>query len=305
MINLNKNIRSRVLLGELIKWGFIFLVLAISIIACKPKTIVLKSPPGYNFQGFQSKRLESKLNEISGIAWDKKRNFFVAEEDEDGVIYLLDRNEKSILKTYEFGESGDYEDIALIDTTVYILRSDGTIFKYNFDPSKKGQELSKLELPGENDFESMYYDPDRKALIILCKNCAMDKNSKVSAFAYYIDSTGFDSKPVYQIDLAAIQKLSPQKTSRFQPSAAAIHPKQDKLYIISSVSKQLVITDLDGNVEGVYVLAPKMFPQAEGICFQKNGEMYISNEGGKGRASLLSFHYSDVADTAISQTKQL
>ena len=299
MINVikNKNIESKILRTQFLKWGLAIFVCIMLLTGCKRKVIVLKSPPGYNFQGFQSKKLELKLREISGIVWDKKRNQFIAEEDEDGIIYMLDKNSKNITESYQFGEKGDYEDIAMVDTIPYILRSDGTIFKYNSDPSKgpRGIELSKLELPGKNDFESMYYDPSCKALVVICKNCSIDSNNKVSAFAYYIDSTGFDSKPIYRINLSAIEKLAPQKAARFQPSAAAIHPRQQKLYILSSTSRQLAITDLNGNVEGVYVLAAKMFPQPEGICFQKDGEMYISNEGGKGRATLLAFHYSDVA----------
>lgn len=293
MINVNKNGRR---FSEFSRLGIGIIFLFVLLNACKPKTIYLKSPPGYNFQMSESQHLDSKLREISGIAWDRKKNFFIAEEDEDGILYTLDKSSKNIMTTNTFGEKGDYEDVALIDTIPYILRSDGTIFKYNSDPSKgpAGIEMGKLVLPGKNDFESLYYDPARKALVMVCKNCAIDQGKKVSAFAYYPDSIGFDQKPLYQIDLDSINKLAPQKTSRFQPSAAAIHPRQQKLYILSSASKQLAITDLDGNVEGVYVLASKMFPQPEGICFQKDGEMYISNEGGNGRATLLSFHYTDI-----------
>lgn len=303
MINLNKNNRRMILLAKLPKYLFGLITISILWSACKPKTIVLKSPPGYNFQYHQSKKLESKLNEISGIAWDKKRNLFIAEQDEEGIIYLLDENEKRIMKSYVFGEKGDYEDIAMVDSTAYILRSDGTIFKFNIDSSQRGVELSKLEIPGQNEFESMFYDEDRKALVMLCKKCAIDNNSKVSAFAYYIDSIGFDAKPLFQIDLAAIQKLAPQKTSIFQPSGAAIQPKQNKIYILSATSRQLAVTSLNGNVEGVYALISSSFPQPEGICFRKDGAMFISNEGANGRASLLSFSYSDIDTTKNPQAE--
>src|ERR1041384_2281459 len=110
MINLNKNNRRVILLAKLVKYLFALILITIIWPACKPKTIILKSPPGYNFQYHQKNNLESKLSEISGITWDKKRNVFVAEEDEDGVIYLLDENGKRIMKNYVFGEKGDYED---------------------------------------------------------------------------------------------------------------------------------------------------------------------------------------------------
>ena len=64
------------------------------------------------------------------------------------------------------------------------------------------------------------------------------------------DSIGFVTKPLYSIDVAKVKQLSQRETSRFQPSAARIHPVLKKLFIISSASNQLVIADTDGNVEG-------------------------------------------------------
>ena len=252
-------------------------------------------------------KLELKLREISGIVWDRKRDEFIAENDESDQIFMLDKDTKGIIENYSLGEKGDYEDIALADTIPYILKSDGSIFKFTRDSLKGfiGKEMDKLELQGSAEFETMYYDPARKALIIMCKNCSADKEDEVSAFAYYIDSAGFGHSPVFKIDREVIKQLAPKKSSRFQPSAAAINPKQQKLYILSSLSHQLAIADLDGKVEGVYVLAPAMFPQPEGICFKGNGDMFISNEGGTGRASLLKFTYSEsnLADTSAQKKK--
>jgi uncharacterized protein YjiK len=88
-----------------------------------------------------------------------------------------------------------------------------------------------------------------------------------------------------------VKELSPRETSRFQPSAARIHPVLKKLFILSSASNQLVIADPNGNVEGVYMLAQKSFPQAEGLTFKTNGEMFIANEAVSSKAALLKFRY--------------
>ncbi len=271
------------------------MILLVLLSACKRKVFMLKSPPGYNFSISEKTKLNLKLREISGIAWDKKRGLFIAQGDETGQFYTLDKETKNIIGTYPFAERGDYEDIAVIDTIPYILRSDGSILKYNNDSSNEpaGIEIGKLELQGATDFESMFYDADRKALVIICKSCAMDDKDKISAFAYHIDSGGFDNKPLFQIDRKAIEKLAPKKSPKFQPSGAAINPKQQKIYILSASSRELAITDLNGTVEGVYILASPMFPQPEGICFKANGDMYISNEGGSGKSTLLKFTYSE------------
>jgi hypothetical protein len=126
---------------------------------------------------------------------------------------------------------------------------------------------------------------------MLCKNCDLDKKKKVSAFAFYIDSTGFDTNPVFQIDVEAADSLSPENMKRIEPSGAAFHPIQRKLYILSSASNQLLMTDLDGKVEQVFILIKDVFKQPEGICIKQNGDLYISNEGVTGKATLIKCTY--------------
>ncbi|MES1198245.1 MAG: SdiA-regulated domain-containing protein [Chitinophagaceae bacterium] len=272
---------------------FIAIVVTGLIIGCKRKVHVLKSPPHYNFSTVFIDKLDLKIKEISGIAWDKDRNVFIVHNDESGKVFFLNKETKIVQTEVTFGGKGDYEDVAVANGSIYVLRSDGLITKVMQDSTGKGYgvEVGDLDISGSKDFEAMYYDDIRKALIIICKNCAMDSKSTVSAFAFYPDSIGFDPKPVYTINADEIRNLSPKKTSKFQPSAVAIHPVLNKLFIVSSASNLLVIADRDGNVESVYYLSPKLFPQPEGIAFKQNGDMYISNEGVTAKSTLLKFVY--------------
>jgi len=238
--------------------------------------------------------LGKHLHEISGMSWMKDQDMILAENDEKGDIFLVDfKNKKDDFKKIKFGGKGDYEDIAMVKNDLYVLKSDGTLFKIATDSSGKqtAGEVGKIELTGSNDFETLYYDSDKKALVMICKNCGQDDKKTVSAFAYYPDSVGFDTKPLYTIDASKVKELSPRSTSKFQPSAARIHPVLKKLFIISSASNQLVIADTNGNVESVYMLAKKIFPQPEGLTFKSNGDMYISNEGVASKGTLLRFAY--------------
>lgn len=253
----------------------------------------IQSPPHYNFSEVFTHKLDPQLREISGLAWDNKRDEFIAHQDESGKLFYLDKETKAIKAGYKFAGKGDYEDIAVVNSIPYVLRSDGLITRVLRDStgSVSGEELGEPGIAGKNDFESMYYDPQRKALILLCKNCERDQKMTVSAFAFYIDSTGFDPNPVFLIRTADVKKASPVTASRLEPSAAAIHPVLHKLFILSSASHQLVIAGLDGKVEGVYELGKKLFPQPEGLTFKSNGDMYISNEGKSGKATILRFTY--------------
>lgn len=284
--------------------NFRFSFLALTIMAglifsgCRPKTRVLTSPPNYDFSKYNSHKIDLALQEISGITWDAKNDIFYAINDEYGKLFTLDKTSKAIINKYDFGSNGDYEDVAIFKDTVYILRSDGTIIKFLNDNkgNTSGIEVGKVPVSGTNDFETMYSDTLRNALVVICKNCNGDDGKSVSAYAFYPDSIGFDNKPFFVLDAEKIALLSPDKSSKFQPSAAAIHPKLNKLFILSSVSHQLVVANLNGEVESVHRLAPKLFLQPEGITFKNNGDMFISNEGLGSKAILLEFGFLSISD---------
>ncbi|MBK5271520.1 MAG: SdiA-regulated domain-containing protein [Bacteroidia bacterium] len=293
MINLNKNSRRQFLFIYFLKIGFIIALFMVLLAGCHRKVEALKSPPHYDFSVQEISKLDIRLREISGISWETIGNRFLAINDEAGKLYVINKESKAIDSIYTFGGKGDYEDVAAANGVPYILRSDGMITRFDLDASGKatGTEVATLKIKGSEDFESLYFDPGRKALIMLCKNCAIDGKDKINAYAYYLDSIGLDSQPVYQIDVEEAKRLAPRKSSKLQPSAAAINPQQQKLYILSSASNQLAIADLNGKVEAMFVLSKRLFPQPEGICFRANGDMYISNEGGNGKATLLKFPY--------------
>jgi uncharacterized protein YjiK len=78
---------------------------------------------------------------------------------------------------------------------------------------------------------------------------------------------------------------------RFQPSGIAIHPFSGHIYIIASVGKSLIVFDRKGNIRAIKKLNKKLFQQPEGICFGPNGDLFISNEGKGGKATILKFKY--------------
>jgi len=275
-------------------------LLIIVLAGCKQKKRLITSPQHYSFKEAQTYKLDLKLKEISGLTWDKDRGEFLSHYDESGSLFVLDKASLQIMppSPYKFGKKGDYEDIALYNGVPYLLISNGTIIKVNRDSTGNvinGEEMGQISITGTNDFETMYADTARRALVIVCKNCASDDKSQVSAYAFYPDSIGFVNEPIFRMDAAKIKEMATKqghhKTSKFQPSAACIHPILKKLFIISSASSQLVIADLNGNPEQVYELGEKLFPQPEGLAFKNDGTMYISNEGVTSKSTILMFRY--------------
>ena len=288
MINLNKK--------RLTKQITAIIALLLLILACHTKRVIY-TPKGYDITKPEEIELGSKLREISGIAWVDE-NTMLAENDEAGKVFTINLKDKKDIKypNFSFGEKNDYEDIVKIDTTIYLLISTGDIVEvpgYEKGGDVQGTIIGSMT-GKNNEFESMYYDKDVHSLILLCKSCHKEKDQIRTAFRFDLSSRKFIDTPYYTIDLNVIRQKLDDNRAEFRPSAAAIHPLQNKLYIVSSIGKLLVITDKKGKVEQVIPLSPNKFQQPEGITFAANGDMYISNEAGtEESATLLKFTFKE------------
>ena len=188
----------------------------------------------------------------------------------------------------------DFEDLVKVDTTIYVLISDGTILSM---PRRVTDSANTTvytpPFQGKNDFETMYYDSDAQGLVIICKECEAEKGQhRRTAYRFDIATKTFDSSPFYTISTEEVKDMVKNNDAEFRPSAAAIQPLEKKLFILASAGQLLVITDLKGKVLEVYNLNPDLYPQPEGIAFGPKGTMYISNEGKYGKPTLLIFHYN-------------
>jgi hypothetical protein len=145
---------------------------------------------------------------------------------------------------------------------------------------------------GRNEFEILYHDKQKRQLVLLCKDCEQDDKNSLTAFAFNLDSSAYATAPAYVIDIRKIEELMDEKKLRFKPSAATVNPLTNDLFIVSSINKALVISDLNGVPKQVYKINPKLYKQPEGIAFTPRGDLLISNESADiGAANVLFFKY--------------
>lgn len=256
----------------------IFFILILYLNSCQSK-IKYFSPPGYDLEHPRIILLaQQDLNEISGIVYYPKDTSVFAISDESGYLFKIfpDRN-KTLVQKWKFGINHDYEDLQLVDSTFYILASNGNIVGVTFSKTAP-MKVDHYTIDNQkNEFESLYYDSTLNALILVCKNCKKDKKANVSTASFDITSGTYKKGP-YKIDVKKITALAKIDKEKFKPSAAAINPLTHELYILSSVNKQLVIADSNGNPQQVYALRPSIYNQPEGIAFTPRGDLLISNE---------------------------
>ncbi|WP_026631670.1 SdiA-regulated domain-containing protein [Dyadobacter alkalitolerans] len=227
--------------------------------------------------------MPESLFEISGITLNQGNSDTIyAIQDEDGRLYRLGWDEPKQLNA-KFSKKGDYEDVTIIRNNVYVLKSNGAIYNFPlteavFEEVEQIREMKKILPKGE--YEGMFGDEASGKIYILCKNCEQD-NSKSSVTGYILEPDKDSAKisGTFSIQVDEIKAITGKVERGFRPSGLAKNPLTNDWYIISAVNKLLVVTDNQWKVKEAYTLNGNQFIQPEGIIFDKQGNLYISNEG--------------------------
>lgn len=254
----------------------------------------------YNLNQPEKFFLPEALNEVSGISlYNGKSDTIYAVQDELGKLYQLEIGTKNY-KTFNFGKSGDYEGLSIAHDMVYILKSNGNIHQFSFqDKENLNIDSVKLfkNLVPKGEYESLYADPKQNRLVVVPKKLKDDDESNiVKVYNILIDSSNnLTAENVYPIDVSEIIKTLPnKKEKKIRPSAIAQHPISEDWYLLASVNKLLIICDKNWKVKEFYPLDPKLYRQPEGICFDQEATLYISNEGSDlNTSNLLKFKYTE------------
>ncbi|MCG8581805.1 MAG: SdiA-regulated domain-containing protein, partial [Bacteroidales bacterium] len=223
----------------------------------------------------------------------------IAINDEKGNIYKVEEENGGGKKLYEFHKNGDYEGIAKVGKHIYVLKSNGKLFRYNTSKDK----TKELETPlkSKNDAEGLCYDKPSHSLLIACKGLPLnEKRSKKAVYKYSIEKDKLKKEPLVQIDIDDLKDLgeslqldSQQKwrLKRFSPSGIAIHPVSHHYYILSARGSLLLVVNQQQNLEYLVFLDTAALPQPEGICFDTVNNLFISSEGKGSNGKLLKFNY--------------
>lgn len=242
------------------------------------------------------------LEEISGMTYFSP-GIIACVQDEDGKVFFYNHQSRKIENTVRFGDSGDYEGLATDGKKVYVVESNGDLYK--FEPEKDGQaeklKKYKTALKKDNDVEGLAYDPVKDKLLVACKGEAgiKDKKEKGRGVYYFdLDKKEIEKKVAFTItrndikDFLETYKDFEYEANRinFKPSGIALHPTNHHIYMIASIGKLMLITDRKGQIKSSIPLDPRLLGQPEGICFAPNGDLFISSEGQGDKGYILKFN---------------
>jgi hypothetical protein len=253
------------------------------------------------------------LTEVSDIVALSPREIACV-QDEKGIVFVFDIEQKKITRQMRFAPKGDYEGLTSVDSELFVLRSDGLLYELSGNWKSPTVKTHPLRIPTTNN-EGLCLDQQRERLLIAPKS-RLGKGSEFkdarAIFAFDLRKMELVPEPVFYVSVEAIREYAqsrgryvPEKAKkkgsgvrsalRFMPSSIAVHPLTGEVLLLSSVDHVLVACDMSGKVTGYAALDPVLFRQPEGLTFLANGDMVIANEAAGREPTLLLFHYRSQA----------
>lgn len=300
------------------KLFFYIPILTFLFMNCKSQLIYAQSPNvlPYSINNPQGMlEMPVVLKEISGLTLSPSGEHLCAINDEQGIIYFINKSTGAIDRETKFHGQGDYEGIETVGDKIYVIKSTGTVYKVgDLEKEEVKPEKSKYILKKPNDSEGLALDEKNNRLLVACKSASCFHQSCINntclsrraIYALDLATNEMDSEPAFFIDLTGLQIFLKNNKSEdeleifkkftqhkgdsfpFHPSALAIHPMSGDIYILSSKGKTMMILNSIGKIIAFEKLDKKIHTQPEGIVFDKDGTLYISNEGKKGNNGTIS-----------------
>ncbi len=250
--------------------------------------------------------LDGELEEISGLSYCEDNHTLVTHNDEKGKLFVLDINDGKILSKHKFGKSGDYESILCLQDQIYVANNAGTLYTIN----RSSPDIStkqKTKLSTTNDVEGLCYDKENHQLLFACKGQSLGKEKSKKKKVIYsydlikkeISEEAFlsikDDELVawvntnYKAQSKSDMKKKLSRVKDFSPSGISFSYDDNGLYLVSAKGSTMLVFDKELELSEVHFLNPKTIPQPEGICFDKDNNLYISTEGKGFSAKIFKF----------------
>jgi uncharacterized protein YjiK len=259
--------------------------------------------------------MPESLKEISGLGMTENLEHLTAVNDEEGIVFLINKRDGKIVKEITFWDDGDYEGLEVIGDDIYIIKSSGTIYHVRDYLSDKPSTVKiKTFLNQENDVEGLACDRAKNCLLVGCKGKIAEGETeqprlKKAIYQFDLGNMTMKNEPAFMLTLPDIQEYishmeehgemeklledfsHKEDELKFSPSGIAVHPITREIYVTSSKGKLLLVLSSEGKIVHLIKLKKKIHAQPEGICFDADGTLYIANEGKDDKAVVYKFPY--------------
>lgn len=256
--------------------------------ACGSEPADMSSRQPADPDAFRQWRLPDRLREISGLALTPDGRL-LAVTDESAIVYELDHSKGSILKAFGLGDPvvrGDFEGIAVLGDTVWLMTSDGRLLAATEGPDGRNVPYERYDT-GLGDYcelEGLAQDRAAQTLLLACKE-AKSKYDDLRIFELSLSAGRVERVRDVVVPEKSIAARIGEK--RVNPAAIAVDGQTGEWVLVAARQAALIRLRADGSLSEAIILDKKgRHRQPEGIELTGDGRMLIADEGARGRARL-------------------
>lgn len=249
--------------------------------------------------------LDRELEEISGLTFNREEQLLYTINDEKGRVYKIHPESGKIVDDYKFGKKGDYEGIEILNDQVLVTNSEGNIFISSEEHPQSIVQRTPLTML--NDVEGLGYDPQLGMLLLACKGEPwLPIEGDKAIYAYNQELHRMDSTVYLDIKISELQNCVDtlyeddamreglkRRLREFAPSAVAIKPGTGDIFVTTAHGSILAVFDKNKKIRDIVKFNEILCPQPEGLCFDDNGDLYVSTEGHGGKGRIFKFEDID------------
>jgi uncharacterized protein YjiK len=263
--------------------------LYLSLVCCQSDSQSILYQYDFNGNNHLKIKLPNELKEISGLALAGNNKVYT-HDDEIGKVYKINLESGSVDKIFKVGENKikkDFEGIAVADEYIYLVTSDGTLYKFREGDDDDEVEYIKIKtgLKQENNVEGLCYDSITNSLLLACKDIpGIGLKGYKAVYSFNLDEKTLDENPRFLISLDYLKEEYGIKD--FSPSGIERHPVNGTFFIISANSEAVIEISADGKLLDGYKLDKKKHKQPEGITFTNHLDLALSDEANGNKAKI-------------------
>lgn len=235
--------------------------------------------------------LPAELAEISGLTVTPD-GLVLAHADEQARVAVLDPRKGSLLRRFSLGGdvSGDFEGIAMVGDTAFMMTSNGKIYKFpeGGDGEEVRYQVHDTALGKECEFEGIAFDSASASLVLACKNVYV-KDLEDHLVLYRVSLTD-PSAPPAALSIPLDRAIGTNNWKKLHPSDITVDPASGHYVIVAAQERALLEITPAGEVVRSEAL-PDRHRQPEGVAITPDGLLVIGDEARKGAASITLYRW--------------
>ena len=244
-------------------------------------------------QSDQISLLPMGIESFSDIAFLDSTILICLQEDKSSLV-LFDLSSNQVSTPITINLPNKIIDFSRIDSTI-ILLDDQVQVHFLLPPYDSSSLVTENDILGNwKSAATCIHESTKRMFILTQNNLEIDNPISNSIYTYTISKRKLNEKALFDISISDLEMFAienniatPQNKFTdlsdslsqliFNPTAMAIHPKTNEIYILSSENRSIVVFNQFGEVQDLFFLDEKLVSNPKAMTFHPSGDLLISN----------------------------